>query len=88
MPMLKVTHLARNLSDHCPLLVTCYQNNRSPKPLKFMRMRTTHSALIPFIAHQWNIPTTGPPLAVLQTKLKSLKTALKSWNWDGCVWGC
>lgn len=46
MPSLKVSHLARHISDHCSPLITASLRSTSSKPFRFMKMWTEHDMIV------------------------------------------
>ncbi|XP_056685340.1 uncharacterized protein [Spinacia oleracea] len=75
-PGLKLSLLKRNVSDHCPLLVTILDQNRGSKPSRFLKCWLTHPGCLKTVKESWaqdqNLPITE--------KLKVVKQSLKSWN--------
>lgn len=43
-------------------------------------MWTTHPSFMTLISDTWNTSFTGPPMHILQNKLKLVKSRLKQWN--------
>ncbi|KAI9154184.1 hypothetical protein LWI28_022333 [Acer negundo] len=73
----------RIYSDHCPLLVRLSDFEVSSHRLfPFQSMWLEHPDFIAIVCKIWSSPIVGRPLQVVIYKLRSLKKALKSWNWE------
>lgn len=82
-PALKVQHLPRRASDHCPLLVSSAVNVPSIKTFQFMSMWLSHPDFIQFVTASWlSFSVQGDPFYVLHKKLQLLQGKLKEWNWS------
>jgi hypothetical protein len=53
MPTVKVSHLARQFSDHRPLLFMAQPPSSRHKPFRFLRMWIEHDNLKDFLYQQW-----------------------------------
>ncbi|PNX80406.1 cysteine-rich receptor-like protein kinase, partial [Trifolium pratense] len=71
----------RDVSDHCPIWLTCSNANWGPKPFKFNNCWLEHPDFIPFVSSIWeSLAIRGKKAFVLKEKLKKLKEKLKVWN--------
>ncbi|KAL0283420.1 UNVERIFIED_CONTAM: hypothetical protein Sradi_7230400 [Sesamum radiatum] len=82
-PLSRVQHLTRNVSDHCPLLLSvAAETKKGPAPFRFQNMWTKHHAFKQCVLTSWQFPINGKGMFKLQQKLYRLKAALKNWNWE------
>ncbi|MQM07829.1 hypothetical protein Taro_040675 [Colocasia esculenta] len=83
LPNFSVIHLPRGPSDHAPLLLSLKKIDKPPARFVFQSMWTAHETFLDVVKNFW-INTSScwhpNPLVKLQSKLKSLKPVLKSWN--------
>ncbi|XP_075496425.1 uncharacterized protein LOC142533502 [Primulina tabacum] len=79
---IRVEHLSRALSDHCPLLVTVPVFARGPSSFRFQRMWLRHHGFLQTVRLNWNLPCSLFGMPRLFAKLKRLKFHLKWWNRD------
>ncbi|XP_075507656.1 uncharacterized protein LOC142544497 [Primulina tabacum] len=79
---IRVEHLARTVSDHCPLLVTAPVFARGPSSFCFQRMWIRYHGFLQTVRLNWNLPCNLSGLPRLFAKLKRLKDHLKWWNQD------
>nr|XP_027064499.1 uncharacterized protein LOC113690699 [Coffea arabica] len=78
-----VQHLARDPSDHSPLLMTAsFRFDHKPKPFRFLNVWTTKAGLRDVIRDAWSGEFGGSPLGSLASKLRAVKQALKGWSRD------
>ncbi|KAL0285323.1 UNVERIFIED_CONTAM: hypothetical protein Sradi_7176100 [Sesamum radiatum] len=78
-PFTRIQHLTRNVSDHCPLLLSVYQDGRTgPAPFRFQNMWTKHHTFKDCVSTSWQQPINGRGMFKLQQKLYRLKAALKN----------
>ncbi|XP_071901994.1 uncharacterized protein [Coffea arabica] len=78
---LLVHHLARDPSDHSPLLLTASTRvDNKLKPFRFLNVWTTKTGLLDVISKAWSCELSGQPLVVLATKLRTVKQVLKGWS--------
>jgi hypothetical protein len=76
-----VSTLTRHKSDHFPLLLEFHLNNIvAATNFKFMRMWTIHPECRQVVLDWWNTLIVGCHMFILCTKLKLLKSKLKTWN--------
>ncbi|XP_073153276.1 uncharacterized protein [Henckelia pumila] len=78
----RVEHLSRTVSDHCPLLVSAPVFARGPSSFRFQSMWTRHPGFLQTIRLNWNMPCSLQGMPRLFAKLKRLKGHLKWWNRD------
>lgn len=77
----EVQHLIREDSDHAPLHVTCNTTQEQiSKPFRFLNFCTEHHSFQHTVEEIWKMEATGSPFAVVQTKLKRVKSALVQWS--------
>ena len=75
------TALPRHHSDHNPIILQLEKNMPTgPRPFRFMSMWTTHPTFKDLVSSIWSQPVCGPPLVRVTSKLKAVKSALKTWN--------
>ncbi|XP_073133406.1 uncharacterized protein [Henckelia pumila] len=79
---IRVEHLSRTVSDHCPLLVSAPVFSRGPSSFRFQSMWTRHPGFLQTIRLNWNMPSSLQGMPKLFAKLKRLKGHLKWWNRD------
>ncbi|XP_073151787.1 uncharacterized protein [Henckelia pumila] len=79
---IRVEHLGRTISDHCPLLVSAPVFARGPSSFRFQSMWICHPGFLQTVRLNWNIPCHLQGMPKLFAKLKHLKGHLKWWNRD------
>ncbi|XP_073137117.1 uncharacterized protein [Henckelia pumila] len=79
---IRVEHLSRTVSDHCPLLVSAPVFARGPSSFRFQSMWTWHPGFLQTVRLNWNMPCSLQGMPRLFAKLKRLKGHLKWWNRD------
>ncbi|XP_073283696.1 uncharacterized protein, partial [Primulina huaijiensis] len=79
---IRVEHLPRTVSDHCPLFVTAPVFARGPSSFRFQRMWLRHHGFLQTVRLNWNLPCSLIGMSRLFVKLKRLKNHLKWWNRD------
>lgn len=80
---ISVSTLTKQRSDHYPILLDMQMNeDHHPHQFKFFKMWTLHADCRNVVEACWNVRQVGCAMFVLSQKLKSLKSALKSWNKD------
>ncbi|XP_073051340.1 uncharacterized protein [Primulina eburnea] len=79
---IRVEHLARTVSDHCPLLVTAPIFARGPSSFRFQRMWVRHHGFLQTVRLNWNLPCSLSGMPRLFAKMKRLKHHLRWWNRD------
>nr|XP_027083663.1 uncharacterized protein LOC113705962 [Coffea arabica] len=78
---LAVSHLARESSDHAPLLLSVSTRlDTKPKSFRFLNVWTGHEDFMPMVQESWEQPCGGPPLQVLYCKLKRLRGSIREWS--------
>ncbi|KAL9674735.1 hypothetical protein QQ045_002934 [Rhodiola kirilowii] len=85
LPSLKVQHLARVASDHCPLLIKLGESIRRPSSFKYMRAWHSHESFLNVVSDSWTTVCHNNPLLNIALKLKARRQRLKTWNW--CTFG-
>ncbi|KAK9933837.1 hypothetical protein M0R45_021012 [Rubus argutus] len=76
--------LPRFCSDHNPLLMS-FSKSFGPRQslFRFHKMWIEHKDFYSFVKQRWDsVNTYGCPLLILQHKLRVLRKALRSWNWE------
>ncbi|KAK3193450.1 hypothetical protein Dsin_024760 [Dipteronia sinensis] len=69
--------------DHCPLVIRLSDiENVSPRPFRFQSMWLDHPDFMALVHCIWSSSFMGKPPQVVINKLKRLKNALKTWNWE------
>ncbi|KAL0309422.1 UNVERIFIED_CONTAM: hypothetical protein Sradi_5884500 [Sesamum radiatum] len=82
-PYSRVQHLTRNVSDHCPLLLSILADpKKGPAPFRFQNMWSKHHDFKNLVRTSWHHPICGRGMFKFQQKLFRLKAALKTWNFD------
>ncbi|XP_071905984.1 uncharacterized protein [Coffea arabica] len=77
---ISVQHLARDPSDHSPLLMSAVTRlDNKPKPFHFLNVWTTKGGVLEVIRDAWSCELSGQPFGVLAAKLRTVKQALKRW---------
>ena len=73
--------LARNFSDHCPILIKANNVDWGPKPFRILNCWLTDKSFKDVVNHCWNsVQVVGWGAYVLKEKIKRLKGRLKIWN--------
>lgn len=75
-PLIRVSHLQRGLSDHCPILVQSKEKNWGPRPFRFLNCWLSHPGCMKTISDTW----AKSQNMTFMDKLRLLKTNLKKWN--------
>ena len=75
-PSIRVSHLQRGLSDHCPTLVQSKEKNWGPRPFRFLNCWLSHPGCMKIISETW----AQSQNLTFMDKLKVLKSNLKRWN--------
>ncbi|XP_073037138.1 uncharacterized protein [Primulina eburnea] len=79
---IRVEHLPRTVSDHCPLLITAPVFARGPSSFRFQRMWLRHHGFLQTVRLNWFLPCCLSGMPRLFAKMKRLKHHLKWWNQD------
>ncbi|XP_073133317.1 uncharacterized protein [Henckelia pumila] len=77
---IKVEHLHRGTSDHCPLLISAPFIPKPVSSFRFQNMWFLHYGFLQTVRLNWNNPCVEKGLIRLVVKLKRLKHHLKWWN--------
>ncbi|KAK3193727.1 hypothetical protein Dsin_025037 [Dipteronia sinensis] len=74
----------RSIIEYCDLIGVRSQDieNNSPRPFRFQSMWLDHPDFMALVRHIWSSSFLGKPHQVVINKLKRLKNALKTWNWE------
>lgn len=76
-----VTHLAKDGSDHCPLLFNGSKTEiSSPSSFRFLNMWTSHHNFMHIVKTSWNLPLDAIGITRYWFKQQRLKNELKRWN--------
>ncbi|KAG6491490.1 hypothetical protein ZIOFF_052841 [Zingiber officinale] len=78
----RVEHLSRAASDHCPLLVEFPGFQKPRASFRFQRMWVRHRDFMQTVRLNWRLPSVAQGLQRLQMKLRRLKEHLKWWNME------
>ncbi|KAL9669594.1 hypothetical protein QQ045_007141 [Rhodiola kirilowii] len=81
LPNLKVDHLARVASDHCPLLISFVKSSRKSAGFKYLRAWDSHTEFLDVVQEAWSGNLHANPLLNFALKLQALRRRLKAWNW-------
>ncbi|KAL9676312.1 hypothetical protein QQ045_004526 [Rhodiola kirilowii] len=82
-PTLKIHHLSRVASNHCPLLINFEDGQaRRARTFKFMGMWTEHDDFLKTVSCAWEGREHINPMVNFALKLKKARKVLKAWNWD------
>ncbi|XP_075497854.1 uncharacterized protein LOC142535307 [Primulina tabacum] len=77
---IRVEHLIRTVSDHCPLFVSVPVFASGPSSFRFQSMWLRHHGFLQTVRLNWNLPCHLNGMPRLFVKLKRLKSHLKWWN--------
>ncbi|XP_027120639.2 uncharacterized protein [Coffea arabica] len=78
---LAVSHLARESSDHAPLLLSLSTRlDTKPRSFRFLNVWKRHEDFLPMVQASWEQPCAGSPLQVLCCKLKRLRGTIRDWS--------
>ncbi|XP_020262214.1 uncharacterized protein LOC109838161 [Asparagus officinalis] len=76
-----VEYMSPSLSDHCPALISIYEEDRhGKKPFRFFKMWTKHSNYLPTVSSIWQKQVKGCKMYSVFLKLKNLREVLKDLN--------
>ncbi|KAG6536581.1 hypothetical protein ZIOFF_001639 [Zingiber officinale] len=78
--MVRVEHLSRAASDHCPMYISFPSFTMPRASFRFQKMWIKHHNFPLTVRLNWMLPCSGFGLQKFQFKLKRLKTHLKWWN--------
>ncbi|KAG6469541.1 hypothetical protein ZIOFF_070470 [Zingiber officinale] len=78
----RVEHLSRAASDHCPLLVEFPGFQKPRASFRFQRMWVRHRDFMQTVRLNWCLPSVAQGMQRLQMKLRRLKEHLKWWNME------
>lgn len=80
-PLSLANFLPRGISDHNPAATSLgIQIEHKPKPFQFYHFMLDHPDFLDVVQNAWGEPVYGDPWFVVTTKLKKVKTALKTLN--------
>ncbi|CAM8933375.1 unnamed protein product [Rhodiola kirilowii] len=79
-PLLKVTHMTRVHSDHCPLLVELDVDQHNISLFQYQKAWHSHSGFKNLVRHGWEGRMHMDPLVNFGMKLKKLRSLLRKWN--------
>ncbi|XP_026378165.1 uncharacterized protein LOC113272563 [Papaver somniferum] len=80
-PGLVQTRLKRPISDHAPILLSCYGGTSFKSPFRFENYFLSHPDFLNSLRIWWNNLTfSGKPSFVLEKKLQGLKNFIKKWG--------
>ncbi|XP_073273383.1 uncharacterized protein [Primulina huaijiensis] len=77
---IRVEHLIRTVSDHCPLFVSVPVFASGPSSFRFQSMWLRHHGFLQTVRLNWNLSCHLNGMHRLFVKLKRLKSHLKWWN--------
>ncbi|XP_071939907.1 uncharacterized protein [Coffea arabica] len=78
---LSVSHLARDPSDHAPLLISVSTRlDNKPRPFRFLNVWVECDDFLAVVRESWGQPCFGSPMHILCQKLKRLRGAIQVWN--------
>ncbi|XP_075497305.1 uncharacterized protein LOC142534252 [Primulina tabacum] len=77
---IRVEHLIRTVSDHCPPFVSVPVFASGPSSFRFQSMWLRHHGFLQTVRLNWNLPCHLNGMPRLFVKLKRLKSHLKWWN--------
>lgn len=81
-PAIKVVHLPRVHSDHCPILVSFSRREECLSFFSFNPAWINHKDFMKVVEEQWEGRLSRNPLLNCHLKLKKLRKFLRSWNWE------
>ncbi|EOY25454.1 Uncharacterized protein TCM_026877 [Theobroma cacao] len=80
-PITRIQHLNRDGSDHCPLLISCFNSSeKAPSSFRFQHAWVLHHDFKTSVESNWNLPINGSGLQAFWSKQHRLKQHLKWWN--------
>ncbi|EOY17514.1 Uncharacterized protein TCM_042330 [Theobroma cacao] len=80
-PVTRIQHLNRDGSDHCPLLISCFNSSeKAPSSFRFQHAWVLHHDFKTSVESNWNLPINGSGLQAFWSKQHRLKQHLKWWN--------
>lgn len=82
-PTVEATFLPEHTYDHCPMILSCYNDSLSKKPFRFYNMWTTSKAFLPLVQTNWEKRVHGCHMFRVIKKLKWIKNDLKALNKAG-----
>ncbi|KAL9667042.1 hypothetical protein QQ045_001387 [Rhodiola kirilowii] len=81
-PGLKIKHLTRIASDHCPLLLSFEDEKKKGRSFKFLGMWVQHPDFLNNVKRSRGGQLHINPLVNFGLKLKKPRADLNSWNWE------
>lgn len=82
-PSISVNAMARPMSDHNPIILSCNIEDWGPPPWRFEGMWCLDNSILDLMAEWWNsFEVIGPPGFQLAKKFQLLKAKLRVWNRD------
>ena len=75
--------LSKCHSDHYPILLVLAKGAPArARPFRFLSVWLEHPDCRRLVTETWKEPVVGCPMFILKSKLKRVKLALRSWNWE------
>ncbi|KAL9687786.1 hypothetical protein QQ045_032193 [Rhodiola kirilowii] len=81
-PHLKVSHMTRVHSDHCPLLIEMDVDQHNIALFQYQQAWHSHPGFLRFVRDGWEGRLHKDPLINFGRKLKRLRCMLRKWNWE------
>lgn len=81
-PHASILHLPAISSDHSPILLNTSITVSQPKPFRFENMWLDDFSCYNVVHSGWNNAVSGSPSYKLHSRIKNVKSALKTWNSD------
>ncbi|KAF5191020.1 hypothetical protein FRX31_019392 [Thalictrum thalictroides] len=81
----QVEFLPHDISDHSPIMLTWYDNERKTYPFRFNNAWVGLPGFKEMVAEIWNNPVYANPIQVLMIKEKALKSKIKEWAKANCT---
>ncbi|XP_027083517.1 uncharacterized protein [Coffea arabica] len=78
---LSISHLAREPSDHAPLLISVSTRvDNKLRPFRFLNVWADRTDFLGLVSESWDQPCFGSPIHTLCQKLKRLRGVIRLWN--------
>ncbi|XP_027169914.1 uncharacterized protein LOC113769603 [Coffea eugenioides] len=79
-PLSRVSHMARGISDHSPLLIRCAGYRVRSSCFRFLNVWCRHPQFREIVSDVWSKEVYGMGMVRFYNKLKTVRDKLKQWN--------